>query len=114
MTTRINDRGDLRRVRDLRRDSHDPSGLHASSSLHDSDRNEDDSNTPLRRADGPNALPPTGSGAHSGPNTLRPRHSLGPESAHAARNVTEVAGSRGTPPAVPKTGWGGRWRKTLH
>jgi hypothetical protein len=103
--TRINDRGDLRRVRDPRRDSHDPSGLHASSSLHDSDRNEDDSNTPLRMADGPNALPPTGSGAHSGPSTPRPKRSPGPESARAARNATAVARFRYTRKPVPKQGW---------
>ena len=99
------DRGDRRPVRDLCRDPHDPSGLHAISSLHDSDRSEDDTNTPLRRAEAPSALPPTGSDAHPEPNTLRSRHSPGLESAHAARNATAVARFRCTPKSVPKQGW---------
>ena len=103
--TGINDRGDPRRVRDPRRDSHDPSGLHASSSLHDSDRNEDGSNTPLRRADGPNALPSTGSDAHPVPSTPRPKRSPDPESALAARTATAVVRFRCTRKSVPKQGW---------
>src|SRR6202795_2014110 len=105
MMTRINDRGDFRRVPDPRRDSHDPSGLHASSSLHDSDRNEDGSNTPLRRADAPSALPPIGSDAPAGPNTPRSKRSPGPESAHAARNAAAAARFRYTRKSVPKQGW---------
>src|ERR1700674_2401245 len=109
----INDRGDLRRVRDPCRDPHDPSGLRAISSLHDSDHSEDETNMPLRRADAPSAPPPTGSDAHSGPNTLRPRRSPGPESAHAARNATVVVAFRCTPRSVPKQGWLERLRTVL-
>jgi hypothetical protein len=58
----------------------------------------------LRRADAPNALPPTGSDAHPGPNTLQSKRSLGLESAHAARSATVVVGFRCTPQSVPKRG----------
>ena len=93
------------RVRDPCCDLHDPSGLHASSSLHDSDRSEDDTNTLLRRADVPNALPPIGSDAPAGPNTPRSRRSLGLEPARAARNAAAVARFRYTRKPVPKQGW---------
>ena len=77
----LNDRGGPRhgRVRDPGRGPHDPSGLHAISSLHDSDRSGDGTNTRPRRADVPNALPPTGSDAHPEPNTPRSRRSPGLE-----------------------------------
>ena len=99
------DRGDRRRVRDLCRDPHDPSGLHASSSLRDSDRNEDGTNTLLRRADAPSALPPIGSDAHAEPNTPRSRRSLGREPAHAVHNAAAVARFRCRRKSVPKQGW---------
>jgi hypothetical protein len=103
----INDRarGDRPRARDPCRGPHDPSGLHAVSSLHDSDRSEGETNMLLHRADAPNALPPTGSDAHPGPNTPQSKRSPGLESAHAARSATEVAGFRCTPQSVPKQGW---------
>jgi hypothetical protein len=77
----------------------------AVSSLHDSDRSEDETNMLLRRADAPNALPPTGSDAHPGPNTPQSKRSPGLESAHAARSATVVVGFRCTPQSVPKQGW---------
>ena len=98
------DRGDRRRVRDPCRDPHDPNGLHAISSLHDSDRNGDGTNTRPRKVDAPSARLPTGSDAHPGPNTPRSRRSPALEPAHAARNATAVARFRCTRKSVPKQG----------
>jgi len=64
----------------------------------------DETNMLLRRADAPNALPPTGSDAHPGPNTPPSKRSPGLESAHAARSAPEVVGFRCTPQSVPRQG----------
>src|SRR4030088_1946198 len=93
------------RVRDPCRGPHDPSALHAISSLHDSDRSEDDTNTPLRKAEAPSALPPIGSDAPAGPSTPRSRHTWGPEPARAARNAAAVARFRYIQKSGPKQGW---------
>ena len=84
------------------RDSHDPSALHASASLDGSDHSEDGSNTPLRRADDPSALPPTDSDGHAAPSTRRPRHSPDLAPAHAARTGRQVVRLRCTRQSVPQ------------